>query len=186
MENHTFRSALDRVLVVFGIIFLVSFGITLNRWMALNQPRFETVFYPAVTDFTFQDWRQEADGTWSAIVYMLKSRAECVYVKDQIVTYVGVTPSGEAVETTFTSMGDLTPGNNRAEGWQRLDDRQKLDSVAFVPGTKFWGAILHQCHDGLPTVSRLGDHTVGQDDPFPGYVQRWIAAGRKGKPEDYR
>lgn len=186
MPNTKFSRNLNRVLTVAVIAFMVSFGITLNRWLALNQARFETFFFPAVEDFTFRDWQQEPDGTWSAIVWVYKARGECVYIPDQIVTYIGLTPAGETVETTFVSVGDTTPGNNRPDGWQRLDRRQKMNSPEFIPGTRFRGTIMHQCHDGLPTVSLVGEHIVGVDDPFPAYVNDWLENGMKGRPRDYR
>ena len=186
MQNRFFVRTLNYVLSAAGIVFLVSFGIALNRWIIINEGRFETTFYPAVQDYTFRNWREEPDGTWSAEAYVFKARAECVYVQNQVVTFIGLKDTGETVETTFESLGDKSPGSNRPDGWQRLDERVKLDSPEFSKGTKFHGTIMHQCHSGLPTVSFMGFHIVGQDDPFPYYVQDWFEHNQAGRPRDYR
>jgi hypothetical protein len=182
-----FRRGLDQFLWASTIALTGSLLLVGNHWLAMNRSAIETRFFPAVTDYTFQDWKHDpTTGYPSAKVFMFKVRGECVYAKDQIETALGVTPAGDIVEAVIDYVGDPSPGSNRAEGWQRLDARVVYMSDAFVLGTLIRGSVIHGCHKGTPTVSFWGPAVVGEDMPLPPYVEAWIAAGREGIPQDYR
>jgi hypothetical protein len=185
-RDDSFKRKLNRYLMMVTMVFGSSLGVIVYQFVKFNAPAIESVYWPAAKDYTFQNWAEDADGFWSADAYLFKARQECIYVKDQIETVVGVTPSGAQVEAVIEYVDDQTPGNNRNVGWQELDKRFKIRSLDFVPGTVFRGSVLHNCREGLPTVTFYGPFTVGRDTDFPLYVKAWIAGGRKGFPDDYR
>jgi hypothetical protein len=158
-----FRRNLNVFLWTGVISFLIFFTMASLQWYRINSSAIETILYPVVKEYQFRDWQRDPQGSWSAMVFVDKVRPECIYVAHQIETVVGITPDGETVESTISYMGDKSPGSNRPIGLQRLDQRVRIDNPAFVKGTKFWGSVLHNCHEGLPTVTEYGPFTVGVD-----------------------
>lgn len=129
-------------------MFLIAFTFASVQWYRINGSLIETKFFPVFTYLSMDDWQADDEGRWSAVVTFEKHRAECVYVSGQILTILGNLPDGEPKESTITIIGDDTPGSNRAIGLQRLDARFQIDDPTFVPGTKFWGNVIHRCHPG--------------------------------------
>lgn len=167
------------------IAFFLSLMEVSRDWLEINRESLETRFFPVVTDWTFRDWEQNDEDHWTAVVWVNKRRAECIYVADQVVTVTAITEQGP-VEAAIRFIGDETPGNNRPTGWQRLDARLEIVSSKVDDGDPLKGQVLHRCHEStFPTVSPFGPVTVGVDMPWPDYVKRWIAAGRVGMPEEY-
>ena len=202
MASDRFRYWLNRYLLVAMLAFLLSAGFFLNSLVAVYRGDLESYFSPVFIDRTHVDWREEADGTWSAVLFLNKRRGACVYVRDQIETAVGLTPDGDAVESRIEYVADLTPGSNRPVGWQRLDARGHfLDpgtvtvplhtrshflDPGIVEGTVLRGVVLHQCGSGTVTVTEWGPVIVGVDEELPYYVEAWVANDRRGSPYDYR
>lgn len=186
MASDRFRYWLNRYLLVAMLAFLLSAGFFLNSLVAVYRGDLESYFSPVFIDRTHVDWREEADGTWSAVVFLNKRRGACVYVRDQIETAVGLTPDGEAVESRVEYQEDLTPGSNRPVGWQRLDARVHFLDPGIVRGTVLRGVVLHQCGSGNVTVTEWGPVVVGVDEELPYYVRAWADNGRRGVPYDYR
>lgn len=181
-----FRRALNAVFVFACMGFFTGVFLVVQNWYDINKGALEARFFPVVTDYTHRDWKQQPNGNWSAVVFIYKRRAECVYVREQIETVVAITPSGESVEALIRYVDDPSPGSNRTTGWQRLDARVEFLNPQIVPGSVLRGQILHQCHEGLPTVSTYGPVVVGRDTPLPDYVLAWVENGRVGEPTDYR
>lgn len=185
-DSNQVRKMANLLIFLAGIGFIVSSWVLGSQYLSVNRNGFESRFFPPTVDWTFREWRQEPNGHWSAEVYFFKLRPECIYISDQIVTATFYTPHGEIGETGIAYVGDETPGNNRPDGWQRLDDRVEFLHPEITPGTVMRGNVIHQCHEGAPTVSGFRDVVVGQDMPWPPYVQEWIDNGRTGLPRDYR
>lgn len=160
-----FRRNLDYFLTAGVLAFLVSFTAASIQWYRINQGWIETTFFPVVQYEEFDDWQRNSAGQWSAVVTINKLRPECVYVSGQIQTVLGDFPDGEIKESTLSFIGDNSPGNTRPKGVQKLDKRVQIDDASFVPGTKFWGSVLHKCHDGNLTVTEFGPFVLGQDGP---------------------
>lgn len=178
---------LANLLLMFAVAgFAVSSSLVVNQYLNANKQGIESRYFPPAEDFTFRNWRQEPNGHWSAEVFYFKARPECLYVPTQIVTVTYNNPMGEIGESLIKFIGDSTVGNTRPEGWQRIDKRVEFLDPAIGPGTLIRGSFLHQCHDGLPTVSRFRSIVVGQDMPWPPYVQEWIDSGLTGTPAEYR
>lgn len=186
MASDRFRYWLNRYLLVAMLAFFLSGGFLLASLVSVYRGDLESYFSPVFIDRTHLGWTQEPDGTWSAVVFLNKRRGACVYVEDQIETAVGLTPSGEAVESRIEYVEDLTPGSNRPVGWQRLDARVHFLDPGIVEGTILRGVVLHQCGSGSVTVTEWGPVTVGEDQELPYYVKAWADAGRVGVPSDYR
>jgi len=180
------RKMVNLVLALAGLGFIVSAGILGYQYVQVNRSGFEARVWPPTEDWTFRNWQQEENGHWSAEVYFYKARPECIYVQDQIVTVSFANTLGEVGESRIAFIGDVSPGNSRPEGWQRVDTRVELLNSHIDPGTIIRGMFLHQCHEGLPTVSGFRGVVVGQDMPWPEYVQEWIVSDRQGVPGDYR
>jgi len=161
------RQTLNHLLTLGVVLFLISFTAATIQWYRINDTWVETYLFPVATDYSFTDWRLEPDGAWSAVVYLNKVRGECMYIKDQIETVLGTHPDGSVEESTISYIGDLTPGNNRKTGFQRLDDRLKIDKPSFIKGTVFKGSILHVCSPGRHTVTEFGPFIVGVDSGNP-------------------
>jgi len=185
-ETRGMRRLVDLIILLASIGFIASVGILANQYITINRAGLESILWPPTEDWTFRNWRQEPDGTYSAEVYFYKDRPECIFMRDQVISVSFSNPLGVIGESRVRFVGDDTPGNSRPEGWQRVDDRMKFLDAAIVPGTVIRPNVLHQCHDGLPTVSGFQGVVVGQDMPWPEYVQDWIAADRVGSPSDYR
>lgn len=162
-----FRRNLDWLLAAGVLAFIVSFTAASIQWYRINDNWIETYFFPAASDYSFTDWQEASDGTWSAVVYMNKLRPECVYVAGQIETVLGKTPRGVVDESTVSYVGDKTPGSNRTMGFQRLDNRLRIDEPSFVKGTVFTGSVLHICNPGRYTVTTFGPFVVGENSPQP-------------------
>ncbi|AGH31484.1 hypothetical protein LOKG_00048 [Loktanella phage pCB2051-A] len=177
---------LNMVLVPATAIFIISLGVTTSTVMKMNEAAIERWLKPAISDFTFREWQKEPDGSWSAVMYLYKHRAECVYVKDQIPTVNGVTADGTFVESLIEFVDDNSPGNSRNVGWQRLDKRVKIANLDFVSGMEISGSFSHNCGKMIPTVTTFEGVEIGVDTSYPDYVLKWLNAGRYGKPEDYR
>ena len=186
MTSGRFHRNLNRALILVTLVFLVSFGVTVNRWPEINKSGLESRFFPALKDWTFVDWQQEEDGSWSAVAFVNKVRAECVYKPGQVLVFTGRRPDGVYVESGVTWSGpQADTGRNRPTGWQQLNRRMKIDSVEFVPGTVFSGTVLHQCHEGTPTATAIGPFVVGQDGPLTPQITAWLDNDRVGDPKDY-
>lgn len=181
-----FRRRVNIFTLASFIAFLICVILTGQNWYQMNSGKIETRFYPVVTNYTYRDWRQEPNGNWSAVVFIYKERPECVYIKEQIETVIGITPDGDPVEALVKYIDDPSPGSNRPAGWQRLDKRVELVSDKITQGTSIRGTLLHQCREGTATVSMYGPSIVGQNDPLPEYVMKWMENGRVGLPSDYR
>ena len=158
-----FRRNLNLFIAAGLAAFFVSFTAASIQWYRINDNWLESYFYPVSTDYSFTNWQQAADGTWSAVVFITKVRPECVFVQSQIETVLGTIPNGEVRESTVSYVQDATPGGNRVTGFQRLDDRFRIDDPAFVEGTVFRGSVLHVCTPGRYTVTEFGPFTVGVD-----------------------
>lgn len=163
----TFRHKLDIFLTVGVMAFLIFFTAASVQWYRINDTWLESYLYPVTTDYSFTDWEEAADGTWSAVVYLNKRRSECVYVSGQIETVLGTKPDGVVDESTVSYIGDKTPGSNRVTGFQRLDNRFRIDEASFVKGTEFRGSVLHVCTPGRYSVTEFGPFTVGVDSVLP-------------------
>tara|TARA_R110000796_G_scaffold41118_4_gene101496 strand:- start:166 stop:741 length:576 start_codon:yes stop_codon:yes gene_type:complete len=175
------------LLLIFALIgFGTSAGMLANQWLSLNKQGLEAKWFPPTEDWTFREWNQEDNGHWSAEVYYYKNRAECLFVPEQILTATFLTPRGDIGESLLAFIGDKTEGNTRPTGWQRIDMRVEFLNPNISHGSLLRGTVLHQCHDGLPTVSGFREVVAGQDMPWPSYVQEWIDLGRLGMPSDYR
>lgn len=186
MASDRFRYWLNRYLLAALAAFFLSTGFLLTSLVSVYRGDLESYFSPVFIDRTHIDWREESDGTWSAVVFLNKRRGACIYVRDQIETAVGLTPSGEAVESRIEYVEDRTPGSNRPVGWQRLDSRIHFLDPGIVAGTVLRGVVLHQCGNGSVTVTEWGPVVVGESQELPYYVEAWAAAGRVGVPSDYR
>ena len=162
-----FRRNLNWFLALAASAFIISFTAATIQWYRINDTWIETYLFPVATDYSFTDWQEAPDGTWSAVVYMNKIRPECVYVSGQIETVLGTRPDGEVDESTVSYIGDKTPGNNRTVGFQRLDKRLRIDEPSFTKGTVFRGAVLHICTPGRYTVTIFGPFVVGVDSALP-------------------
>lgn len=185
-ETHAFRRVLNLVMLTAALTFVASITLVLHQYIVLNKSAFESYWFPPTEDWTFREWEQTEDGRWSAVVHFYKAREECIYLRDQIVTVTYQTPEGAYGEAAVEFLGDRTPGNNRPKGWQQIDRRLMFDSPKIVAGTLLTGAVLHQCHPGVPTVSGFTGVVVGNQMDWPPFVERWVSAGRKGQPRDYR
>ena len=161
--TEAFRRGLNLFLVAGVGAFLISFTAASIQWYRINNVWLETYFYPVVKDYSFSNWQKAADGTWSAVVYINKVRPECVYVAGQVETVVGTTPDGEIEESTISYIGDKSPGSNRPGGYQRLDQRMRIDEPTFTEGTVFQGSVIHVCAPGRYAVSTFGPFTIGVD-----------------------
>lgn len=187
MPDARFRYWLNRYLAVALAAFLTSALILGNSLFTIYRGDLESRFAPVFVDRTHIDWRREADGSWSAVVFIYKRRGSCVYVKDQIETAIAVIPGGEIVEAPISYINDPTPGSNRPRGWQRLDSRVHFNSPEIVSGSILRGSVLHQCGgDGRLTVTEWGPVIVGEDQDLPDYVLAWVENNRIGTPDDYR
>jgi hypothetical protein len=167
-------------------IFVVSLGVTTNTIVKMNEAAIERYLKPAISDFTFRDWEQAEDGTWSAVMYIYKHRAECIYVKDQIPTVNSVTVDGTFVESLVEFIDDESPGNSRNVGWQRLDNRVSITSKDFIAGMVLSGSFAHNCGKMIPTVTPFDGIVIGVDMDYPAFVLDWMNAGMVGSPADYR
>lgn len=159
----SFRRKLDIFLTAGVLAFLIFFTAASVQWYRINDTWLESYFFPATTDYSFTDWAQASDETWSAIVYLNKRRSECVYVSGQIETVLGTRPDGIIEESSVSYVGDESPGSNRVTGYQRLDHRFRIDKASFVEGTTFRGSVLHVCTPGRYSVTEFGPFTVGVD-----------------------
>lgn len=185
-DTKALRRTIDLVLALAGIGFIVSAGILGYQYIQVNRSGFEERVWPPTEDWTFRNWRKEENGHWSAEVYFYKARPECIYLKDQIVSVLFTNTLGEIGESSIAFIGDVSPGNSRPDGWQRIDTRVEMLNPKIDSGTIIRGMFLHKCHEGLPTVSGFRGIVVGKEMPWPKYVKEWIASGRKGTPSDYR
>lgn len=165
--SSNFRQKLDLFLTAGVLAFLISFTAASVQWYRINDTWLESYFFPVSTSYSFTDWQQADDLTWSAVAYLEKRRPECVYVSGQIETVLGTTPDGTVYESTVTYLGDMTPGSNRVVGFQRLDTRYRIDNPSFVKGTVFRGQVLHICTPGRYSVTTFGPFTVGVDSALP-------------------
>ncbi len=186
MNDAKFRSRLNIYMILTLCMFGASCLFLMNSVLTMYQADIESRFLPVYTDRTHTEWRQEEDGSWSAIVFLNKRRSGCVYVRDQIETVVGVTPSGTVHEANIVYIGDRSPGSNRPGGWQQLDLRVMFDNPALVEGSIIRGSTLHQCHANQATVTSWGPVVIGEEQSLPSYVQAWYENGREGDPDDYR
>ena len=187
-SDKDFRRTLDQFLWAATLAFAGSVMVLGNHWLTVNRSALEARFFPVVTDHTFRNWEWDAaSGYPSAEVYVYKARAECVYVGNQIETAIGITPDGDILEVLVMYVDDPSPGSNRSVGWQRLDARVVYSSEKLVEGSLLRGQTLHNCLDKtLPNVTSWGPVKVGEDMALPPYVMAWVAAGREGRPSDYR
>jgi len=160
-----FRSKLNYFLSAGVGAFLIFFTLASVQWYRINGGLIETKFFPVFEYLTMDDWERNPTGQWSAVVTFEKFRPECVYVSGQIETVLGDLLDGDTKESTISFIGDTTPGNNRPTGVQQLDQRVQIDDPEFVPGTKFWGTVLHRCHSGSLTVTEFGPFIIGQNGP---------------------
>lgn len=185
-DTHGVRKMVNLILVFAGLGFIVSVATMGHQYFQVNRSGWEARFFPPTEDWTFRNWRQGESGRWSAEVYFYKARPECIYVANQVITVTYANTLGEVGESRINFIGDETPGSSRPEGWQRADTRVEFLNPEIAPGTVVRGTFLHQCHEGLPTVSGFNRVVVGVDMPWPPYVQDWLDSGRKGVPGDYR
>lgn len=162
-----FRRNLNWFLLAGVGAFFISFTAASVQWYRINDSLLESYFYPVAKDYSFTDWQRGSDGTWSAVAYLDKVRDECVYLRGQIETVVGLMPDGSADESTVSYIGDKSPGGNRLPGYQRLDQRFRIDEASFVKGTVFRGAVIHICAPGRYTVTQFGPFVVGVDSVLP-------------------
>lgn len=160
-----FKSNLDKFLFAMVGAFLIAFAGATVQWYRMSSEQLETLLFPVFHYVSMDDWQETASGQWVAVVTVEKYRSECVYVKGQIPTVLGLLPSGEIKESTVSFVGDFTPGSNRNVGIQILDKGFQIDDPTFIPGTKFWGTALHRCHEGDLTVTNFGPFIVGQNGP---------------------
>lgn len=175
-----FTWAMVALTLVFGFVAAL-------EWYEKNWDRMETQYYAPIQDVTFRDWAQDENGLWSAAVFINKTRSECVWTKGQIVTLQIRSENGSFFESLITFVGDESEDSNRPSGWQRLDDRVRVDSPRAQKGDIFRGAFLHGCHtQGKPIVSEFGPAVIGEQDPWPPFVLAWMEAGRPGFPEDFK
>ena len=167
MDSAQLRKLVNGLMLIAFAGFLVSSALVFNEYMRLNQARLEARFWPPTKHWTFREWEQDSMGRWSAEVYYYKDRPECLYVGDQVVTVTYINPDDQLGEAGVTFIGDLTDGNTRPGGWQRLDTRLRIESSNIAPGAVIRGFFLHQCHEGLPTTSGFKNIIVGEQMPWP-------------------
>lgn len=160
---------LSNLLIVLSLMgLLVSGFFVFREAYDMNKAGLESKLFPPTKDWTFREWRQDGDGRWSAEVYYYKSRPECRYVSGQLVTITFRNPNDRLIgESLVTFVGDVSEGNTRATGWQRMDDRIRFDRPDIERGALLRGEFLHQCHPGSPTVSGFRRIVVGEQMPWP-------------------
>jgi len=185
-ESVMMKKLVNLILIFAFLGFGTSVAMLANQYISFNKQGIEARWFPPTTDWTFRNWEQDEAGHWTAEVYYLKHRSECIFVSDQILTATYVNPVGDIGESGIFFVGDETEGNTRPTGWQRIDDRVGFSNGNISPGAILRGTVLHQCHEGLPTVSGFTQVVVGQDMPWPDFVQDWHDAGRIGLASDYR
>jgi len=180
------RRVANTIILLAGACFIALLTILFNQYVQINRRAIEARLYPPTEDWTFRGWREEANGHYSAEIYFFKARPECVYLSDQIVSVTYTTPGGQVGETLVRFIDDGSPGNSRDDGWQRLDTRVEFLTSDLEPGAILRSNFLHQCHEGLPTVSGFQNVVVGVEMPWPPYVQAWLDNDAEGTPSDYR
>lgn len=120
----------------------------------------ESLLFPVVENWRFEDWKREANGVWSVRVIGTKVRP-CRFLPEQNLSGLFTNNDDSYAEQIAVTMIDSpVPNSTRPLGLQSFG-RWRLESDRIAPGAKVWGSRLYNCHAGRATIVHWGPVVVG-------------------------